>query len=702
MVRIISTDTSQSGVMKKQIEKGKRGIRSASAEERANRSTADTSTLTLRDNRDASLLQARLSKAASNHLRNSTIKNMQRPSIPDATQFQFKEGKKATVQLQGNTVPRVSGNGESGSLQKIIVTGVSHLVKMEGRTIYGGTEEWEIIHGQQLVIDRKNKKRSRRGPNQEDFAEIDKTGQKQYNWFKVHRIEGLEAPENLFIREDVFVAEKPRHSEHTLDMVADTVEAVTGVPATLIGNEGISGLADALNDKTVFTNTGGGAGATPTGKEHATNLGIVGDSITGVTGILALAKGFKDLGDPNAKAADLIESALDYEQGAMKTGEAVSKLTHAASGSTGPTTASKFGSAFEGYGAAFSAIKEGFVSMRKVVNLINNNQDFSTKEKVKESGKIGLHALESAKSIVLSVKSFIELVEGAASGGLMAAVPGLDIAVSSGKLIMDGYYLAISNSNLKVMNERRDEIARGSGRELDGAAGFYRTKDAQIANKKKVIEEDETRKAKATSAKETAKLNARIIKLKGDIADLEMEKSSDDLSREDVAEYAMATEFRDANGKRVKRQAIHLATEMTKIAGSIAILTGVGAAGGAVTKGAATAVELALPSARMAKQAGRDRAARKVAKGKWGKSNFDITKSSAAKEDYRLKQIKFLLKLIVDVSYKDPVENKADFKKINDYLEATGVNTNKLFTKNGDPQAQLKMLVDAISEREFI
>lgn len=584
--------------------------------------------------------------------------------------------------------------------EKIIVTGVSHLVTMKKGTIYGGEEEREVIHGQELIIDKDIKKRSRRGPNQEEFAKTDETGPQHYEWFKVLSIEGKKAPNNLFIREDVFVPVKQEAKESKLDRVQKAVEDVTDVPATLIGNEGITGLADALNDKTVFTNTGGGPGATESDKKNAANMGIVGDSITG---ILGMAKGFKDLGNPEAKAADLVESALSIEQGAMKTGEAVSKLTHTASKSSSPTTASKFGSAFEGYGAAFSGIKEGFIAMRRVVTLINKYQDYSTEEKAKKAGEISVRTLELAKSIVLSVKAFIELVNGAASGGLMAAVPGLDIAVSGGKLIMDGYYLAISNSNRKVMNERRKEIvASKKGADLSQASKFYRSKDAEIANKKDVIKDDKERIGKTQSSVERKRLQKRVERLEAEIAFLETEKSSDGLTREDVAEYTMATEFRDANTKRVKRQAIHIVTEMTKIAGSIATLTGVGALGGAITKGAAAAAELSLPAARLAKQAGRDRAARKMAKGKLDKSMFDPTKSTAAKKDFRLKQVKYLFKLIVDVSYKDPKDHAADYNNVKKYLKATGVSTNKLFKKNGDPQEQLKMLVDAIQEREFI
>ena len=589
--------------------------------------------------------------------------------------------------------------------KEVIVTGVSHLVKLEHGNLYGDDNEVrEIIHGQTLVIDTDAKKRSRRGPNQEEFSAVDESGPQHYVWFKVISIDGKKAPSKFYVREDVFVpVKKPKSGPDTLDKIHDTVAAITDVPATLIGNEGVTGVADALNDKTVFTNTSVQNTASASDKTHAANMGITGDSITGVIGLLSLAKGFKDLGDPEAKAADLIETALSIEQGGMKTGEAVSKLVHTASGSSNATTASKFGSTFEGFGGAFGALKEGFNGIRKIVTAINEHQDNSTEDKLKATGEITLHLLETAKGIVLSVKAFIELVTGAASGGLMASVPGLDIAVSAGKLIMDGYYLALSNNNRKVMNERRKLIvAAKGGEDLDASAKFYQSKDAEIANKKEVIKNDEKRLNNSkTSSKDKRRLKKRIVRLKHEIKQIEVTEATDH-SAEDVAEYTMATELRDANRKRVIRQGIHIATEMTKIAGSIATLTGVGGLGGAITKGAAASVDLALPAVRLAKQAGRDRAARKIAKGKMNKSKFNITKSSAAKADFRLKQVKYLIKMIIDVSYKDPETDAADFKNVLKYLNATGVNTKKLFKKGDDPQKQISMLLDSLQEREFI
>lgn len=614
----------------------------------------------------------------------------------------------------------------------VLVTGVSHLVKMVNGTIYDGVEDQEIIHGQQLTIDTDTEIYSRRGPNQEDFSAVDKTGPKHYVWYKVVNIEGKKASKNLYVRKDVFEPIKQEKGASKLDQANDVVGAVTSVPGTLIGNEGITGVADALNNKTIKTGSGGEVDAegNPTASKsdlhHAKNMGIVGDSITGITGLLGLAKGFKDLGDPEKSAAETFVIFLEIEQGAMKTGESVSKLVNTlGEGGASGTLAKGLGSSFEGYGAAFGGIKDGFLAMKGVVELIKNHQDYSTEEIARKSTEVGLHALESAKSIVLSIKSFIELVEGAAAGGLMAAIPGLDIAIAAVKMIMDGYYLAISNSSRKLMNERRKAIAQEKGVDketLKSASKFYRSKEAEIVNEKEVLRDTEKRLANidnlkkwkglrrisdAKKAKEKDKLTARRDQLKLHIEKLEeeivAEESSRKLSREDVAEFSMTTELRDANTKRVTRQSIHIATEMTRIAGSVATLSGIGAMGGAITKGAATAVDLSLPAARMAKQKARDRAARKMAKGKQTKSIFDHTKSTAAKEDFRLKQVKFLIKLIVDLSYEqDEQKVILDYKNIQMYLKALGISEKTLVKENGDPQKQIKMLVEAINKREFL
>lgn len=647
------------------------------------------------------------------------VQEASRKSGSSESMFQFVDNRPETVIQRKLREMADNSQQENPVIQRveknIIVTGVSHLVKMNKKSLHASDEELEIHHGQELVIEIGSKVRSRRGPNQETYKDEDAEGEHIYNWFKVVSIEGKPVDAGFYIREDVFVDVKAKKGKGKIVKGFDTantvVDELTKVPATLIGNEGITGVADALNDKTVFTDTGGGLGATDEGKMHAANMGIVGDSITGITGLLAMANGFVSLGDPEATTADLIEKALEIEQGGMKTGEAISKLTHTASGSENPTVASAFGSTFEGYGAAFSGIKEAFVGMRKLVELINEHQDYSTPEKAKAAGEISIHAMETAKSIVLSVKSFMELVNGSASGHLMAAVPGLDIAISGVNIIMEAYYLIISNNSRKEMNDQRNLLAnnhKDKKTEMKEASSNYRIYDAAIANKKRIVEKYEKELANPGKKTDTSKLQNEIKRLKLEIAELETYKHK--VSREDVAEFTMATELRDANKKRVVRQGIHIATEMAKIAGAIATLTGMGATGGAVVKGAAAATDLALPVARFGKQKARNSKAKKEAKAILNKDNvlkkgkfynLDTSKSSYAKNDFRVKQVKYLIRLIVDLAYKNPVKDKNDFDKVKRYLKASGVNEGKLFSKNGNPQKQISILLDAFQQREL-
>jgi len=261
------------------------------------------------------------------------------------------------------------------------------------------------------------------------------------------------------------------------------------------------------------------------------------------------------------------------------------------------------------------------------------------------------------------------------------------------------------------MNERRNELSdKDSGKKdkMKEASTNYRKYDAAIANKKKVIKDYEKELANPGKKTDKSKIRKEIKRLQSEISQLELYEH--EMPREDVAEFTMVTELRDANTKRVTRQGIHLATEMTKIAGSIATLTGTGALAGGVLKGAAAATDLALPVARLAKQKARDSKASKVAKGKLNQNdilkegrfyNVDESKSSTAKYDFRIRQIKYLIKLIVDLAYKDEKKDKKDFKNVENYLKASGVNEKKLFANNGDPQKQIRILLDAFQQREL-
>jgi hypothetical protein len=88
--------------------------------------------------------------------------------------------------------------------KNIIVTGVSHLVKMNKKSLHASEKEMEIHHGQELIIETESKVRSRRGPNQEIYKDEDAEGEHIYNWFKVISLEGKPVETGFYIRADVF------------------------------------------------------------------------------------------------------------------------------------------------------------------------------------------------------------------------------------------------------------------------------------------------------------------------------------------------------------------------------------------------------------------------------------------------------------------------------------------------------------------
>lgn len=91
----------------------------------------------------------------------------------------------------------------------VSVSGVTHLVKMEGGSIMEGAEQIEVHEGEVLEIDTETKYRSRRGPNQEVYKDTDQKGEANYRWFLVTKINSVKAMGNLFIRDGTFNTRSP-------------------------------------------------------------------------------------------------------------------------------------------------------------------------------------------------------------------------------------------------------------------------------------------------------------------------------------------------------------------------------------------------------------------------------------------------------------------------------------------------------------
>jgi len=118
------------------------------------------------------------------------------------------------------------------------VTGITHLVSIskEG-SIYGGQEVLEVEGGDVVEIDTEVKYRSRRGPNQEIYKDLDESGPSIYRWFQVFKVNNKPVGGGIFIRDDTFhiMAEEGEHEvgpwlifgteSKTTEQVASAIQA---------------------------------------------------------------------------------------------------------------------------------------------------------------------------------------------------------------------------------------------------------------------------------------------------------------------------------------------------------------------------------------------------------------------------------------------------------------------------------------------
>jgi hypothetical protein len=135
----------------------------------------------------------------------------------------------------GNSVPEAfeetggshhSFTGQKTTQRKEVATevkGLTHLVKKKGNTILGSTEEHEVEEPEQVIVETNDRIRSRRGPNQEEFAGYDKVSPRMYRWYGIREAPGLGKAPNWYIREDAFDLK-----EDDQPRVSKNLEAVRG------------------------------------------------------------------------------------------------------------------------------------------------------------------------------------------------------------------------------------------------------------------------------------------------------------------------------------------------------------------------------------------------------------------------------------------------------------------------------------------
>jgi len=483
-------------------------------------------------------------------------------------------------------------------------------------------------------------------------------------------------------------------------------------------------------------------------QEHMDNLAIatgVMGSLDGLRGMVDAFKSFKEGKDNFEK----IDAAFDMLSAANSTVESGAGLTEsfAAEDSQQAVDAEAVGSWTGGIGDALTALKGAFTSIKKTVEAVKEASNNTAKQNAKAALNLAEDWTNTAKSTLESINGIKEALGGDAFGGIGEAIPGLDLALTGINIIKEAYTLVVAWKEHKKMVKEKEEMETGDTA-ISGDAEEIRILKAERDNVQSVKDDDtgrlktmndriaalnaeiaakgadkaynkssylglgksEKEKAQAEIAEitiEKNRLDGRQGILDGKIAAAEKkiedkEKSLSPGRLDKVNDYSLITEIDDANKKRIVRNSVLLVADFASLAGGIANLTGVGGGVGAGLKAAAGGLKVGMKGARLAKQTGRDKAAKSAAISAGSSSSmFDTSKSSAAKKARRQDQMKYLMNKVRNLPTTDEVKFKEEVPKIEGYFNAIGVEPATLYKKNGNPEAQFGMLYKALIEREF-
>ena len=459
-------------------------------------------------------------------------------------------------------------------------------------------------------------------------------------------------------------------------------------------------------------------------KADMKGVGIVSGAMGALSGIKAMADSLQTIMDPKKDALDKIEAGMSMGEGAAGGVGSAADLTNevASEGSKAAGDSEAVSAYAGGVGEAISSIKSAFLAIKGIVTLVNERGKSSKKEKAIEGLGVAQSMVESAKSVLSTINGIKEAIDGGTFGGVAAAIPGLDIALAGISIIKEGVYLVIAYKDYKQINADKEAQMAGDG-DLADSTEKIRNKESTISNLQTVISEDEKRLAVIVSKipaastdkgifggdSEKMKLEAEKLEIEGRLATMKGkkalatdEKTALETAKPEALEFAMVGEIAEANKKRIVRNSILLVAEFANLAGSIANLTGAGAVAGAGLKTASAAVKVALPAARAAKQTGRDSAANAEAKGETTMASrvFDASKSTAAKRDYRMKQVNTLLGQIQGLSQLEGPKFDARAAQLEGYISAMGVSPKRLYAATPDQEKQITMLYKALIQRE--
>lgn len=413
---------------------------------------------------------------------------------------------------------------------------------------------------------------------------------------------------------------------------------------------------------------------------------------SGLVGLVNMKKAIKESNSKSKTAGALYEGV----ESAQKSFAGVAKVVDNSAKLEGNEEGVGASEAVAGYsgsiGDALSAIKSAFFMVKSVYGLFKefySNEGISKKEAFKGSLEALQNGLEAAQSAVKTVKSILEILESGV-GKLTEAIPGISLAISGVKI------------TVKVFNMMQWRLAKNKMSEIKQS---FKTKYANSGMVKKNNYTLFGKSIHKSNGTDKSQINIRRQELLQIVdpsntssTDVQKKDAQDEL--DDIQNYELAKEMKNINSKRLNRAGIEAGLEMANIAGDIATLSGAGSAVGISLKAAASGTKTGMSLFRRIKQYGRDKAAKNGPSSAWS-GVFNADKSSDKKHGKRSKDADLILDLVAKLPEKtDTAEEKAQYQRVLNYIEATGCSTKALFRINGDIDKQRELLMDSMKQRD--
>ncbi|MEW9700852.1 hypothetical protein [Paenibacillus sp. SI8] len=424
-------------------------------------------------------------------------------------------------------------------------------------------------------------------------------------------------------------------------------------------------------------------------------------------------------------------------EGAGKTVSGSAGLVDKAAKSSGSLDGVGKSSAVSDYtgtvGDAISAVKSAILAVKGIYDMYSKYSEegaLSKGDKAKGVIEIINNALQAASSSLKVAKGIMEIME-TSTAALTTVIPGVSIAVSGVKIAFKSVDFIKAGLNRSAMTEikrsfkKKNENAsfikakrwfggntgvdkgKLEAHKLQLKAGIDQ-KDLDMTQIRDQIQQNQDKidvfQQNGGNAIEEDKLRKKNEQLNKQLDQKETEKIAHNQDLDEIAQYQMAKEMKKINVKRTDRLGLQIGIELTKIAGDIATLTGVGAQVGTPLKLVAAGVGAAMPAVRSLKQMGRDRAASPDA-WKLTKAVFNAEKSTVKKGEKRANDATLLIEMIqklpvLDRSNPDIVTR---YEQVGSFIEAAGVDLlelEKIETLRSDPDKLKTSLIEAMGKRE--